>query len=78
MIDKQGIRLRWELVGSKLDERLAKYEQPDRPVPPAAPLYPDGHTTISHVKNPVMLPTMDELRRLSCVSSCSGCSAWQR
>jgi hypothetical protein len=21
MIDKQGIRLRWELVGSKLDER---------------------------------------------------------
>jgi hypothetical protein len=47
-----------------LENRLAKYEKPERPAPPTAPLYPDGHTTISHVKNALVLPTADELRHL--------------
>jgi hypothetical protein len=45
-----------------LEKRLAKYEQPERPAPPAA--FPDGRAAISHVKNPVVLPTAEELRRL--------------
>jgi hypothetical protein len=45
-----------------LEKRLAKYEKPQRPAPSAA--FPGGHTTISHVKNPVVLPTADELGRL--------------
>jgi hypothetical protein len=36
-----------------------------RPPPvPGAVTYPDGHTTISTVKNRIILPTADELRRL--------------
>jgi hypothetical protein len=47
-----------------LENRLAKYEKPERPTPPTAPQYPDGHTTVEYVKNPIVLPTADELRRL--------------
>ena len=45
-----------------LEKRLAKYEKPEKPAPPAA--FPDCHATISHVRNPVVLPTAEELHRL--------------
>jgi hypothetical protein len=50
---------RLEVTISDLERRLAKYE---RPAPPAA--FPDGHATISHVTNPVVPPTAEELHRL--------------
>jgi hypothetical protein len=34
--------------------------------PPPAALFPDGHAKISHLKNPVVLPAADELRRRFC------------
>jgi hypothetical protein len=34
------------------------------PPVPAAVSYPDGHTTVAYMKNAVVLPTADELRRL--------------
>jgi hypothetical protein len=57
------------------DDRLAALEAENRalraelerrrpPPVPAAVSYPDGHTTVSTVKNRIILPTMDELHRL--------------
>jgi hypothetical protein len=63
MIDRTSTDVigRLEARVVELEKRLAKYENPSIPV---VNPHPDGHTTISHVKNPVVLPTPDELRRL--------------
>jgi hypothetical protein len=42
----------------------AELERRRPPPVPAAVTYPDGRTTISTVKNRIVLPTMDELHRL--------------
>lgn len=53
------------------DARIAEHEAalqaglaelPSRP--PAAPLFPDGHVTVSHQRSRIVLPTADELSRL--------------
>lgn len=46
-----------------LERRLAKYENPSKPAP-VGDRHPDGHTTVSVLKHPAILPTAKELSRL--------------
>jgi hypothetical protein len=59
---------KWNAALAERDARIERLEaelKRLRPPPvPAAVSYPDGHTTITTVKNRIVLPTADELRRL--------------
>jgi hypothetical protein len=58
----------WKAALAERDARIERLEaelKRLRPPPvPAALSFPDGHTTISTVKNRIILPTRDELHRL--------------
>jgi hypothetical protein len=56
----------WKAALAERDARIERLEAELKRLcpPPAAVSYPDGHTTISTVKNRIILPTRDELHRL--------------